>query len=228
MTSSPSTPARWHGPVAASFWLLFVYGVTTWLVGRVADEGWTTAVGAQLRQVGWITGAVGLVGFLAVRGPTRLGGRKALILAVGLWPFFAFGDFLAWQIMMTQEQEALCEGGDAERCHALGVRKQRREGPEVALPYFERACTLEHADACFAGGSILARAQNAPQEAFDRLERACALGRALACSEAGRLARRSPAIELSNEALHALFQQACEHGIANACAERDQLVTASP
>jgi hypothetical protein len=124
-----------------------------------------------------------------------------------------------------QECRIQCDLGDAASCTRLGYLLAHGEQGFVrddkrALGFYERACGVGYAPACFNIGVLHAQAGDAPKEqqiAATYWDRACSDGYPPACSNLGALYARDASSTKARAQAVELFARACSGGDPVGC-----------
>lgn len=215
-------PPRWRWPLAVVTWLVGVTGAVAWGIGALDQYAGATGAGAALVGWGRPLGLVFVPLALLIKPRGHGTVRKLMAIAVGVWPFLAFGLFLRWQITMSAEQMALCEAENWRECERLAIRREKRGRFDDAQPLFARACEGGIARACTNAGAMMRDGRGtAPSAtgAAELLVAGCDGGDPLACQLLGQIYKRGGDLPADPERSLAFFARACEGGLASACAE---------
>ncbi|TVR02104.1 MAG: sel1 repeat family protein [Deltaproteobacteria bacterium] len=205
-------------------------GLTLLAVAALAHHATGGEVVQRIAARGGLLAVLGLVPLLIVR-PPQPDLRRLSAVAVGLWPFCAFGAFLWWQIGLSHEQREACTvARDAEACETLAHRRHRRGHHDDAAILHDAACTLERGRSCFSlGGLRLQGHLGAPDPVGARaeFERGCLLDHPQACARLGTMRRLGQGGPVDTDGARDALQAACRASNANACAELE-LIDAPP
>lgn len=230
-TTHPSS-SRLRSLASTGFWLLLLGALIFMLVGWIASTEGSSNTSAAMVRWGGLTAALTLLPLFFLRPGLGPGWRPLFALALGLWPFLAFGAFLYWQIHLSAEQSEAClEAADAEACETLARKRQRRGNYEDALRYHAAACALDAPRACTSLAAMHRRGLAGtpdPDAALQALEHACeTLAFSPACAPLADLLLDPHSSAHDPERARSLLTSRCNEGDAEAC-ERLRLHHAAP
>jgi TPR repeat protein len=126
---------------------------------------------------------------------------------------------------------ALCDGGDAEACGALGAAYHDGDGVEqnygTAAQLFQRSCDAGSASGCGRLGIMYSQSdkglsKNTPR-AVEFLRRSCDLGNPNACMGAGALLEVGDGVPKNLREAAALYERGCKGGAEMSCQLRKAL-----
>jgi len=225
--TTPATSARWRGPLATLIWLAGITFCIAWGVGSLDQWAAPTQTGAALAATGLWLGPLLVVVSLVVKPRPGLTYKQLTAVAVGLWPFAAFGTFLYWQIGMSSEQLTRCDAGEARQCEILATRKERRGKFDEAAPLFGKGCELGALRSCHHYATMLRAGRGLPAansaEALTLFTASCANDEALSCLFAGSMHKRGEAGPADTAQAQTFFARGCALGLASSCAEVELL-----